>query len=133
MSGLETVELDARNRLCIEVRIEDPVSGNSFSIECDIDTGNPDAIALPQDYEGRLTRHLGTEARSGAGIGESDIYAAEITGIGQIKTAHTTSVYFSLPRSMPTGLIGMDLLKYMISEIYDGPDNTKMDLKPTHL
>lgn len=132
MSEQETIELDA-NCFCTVVRIADPVTEKTFSLECDIDTGNPDALALPTDYEGRLTKHLGTESRGGAGIGQSDIYAAEIQGVGDLDVSHITSVYFSLPSSMPRGLIGMDLLKYTISKIYGGPSDTKMDINPKYL
>lgn len=133
MSGQETIKLDEANCFCTVVRVADPVTGKTFSLDCDIDTGNPDALALPTDYKSYLTKHLGTKSRGGAGIGQSDIYAAEIQGIGDLDISHVTSVYFSLPSSMPRGLIGMDLLKFMVSEIYGGPDGTMIDVDPVYL
>ena len=125
----ETSKKDFRT----EVRMEDPTTGLDFEFTFEVDTGSPDALALPDYCCASFNNRIGREPRGGAGTGLSDIYSVKITEIGGESVSHYTSAIMSLDNSYNYGLIGIDLLRYMFTEIQGSPNNKKMEMKFKHL
>jgi len=70
---------------------------------------------------------------SGAGSAQSPAYAAKITSIGDIQIEYDTMAVMTLTDTSQYGLLGIELLKYLKTEIYDDPDNKKLRLEKSHL
>ena len=113
--------------------MEDPVTGNPFQFTCEIDTGNPDALALPRYCSASFKHRIGREHRGGAGTGLSDIYSVKITRLGGESVSHPTSAIMCLGDNCGYGLIGIDLLRYMLTEIRGDPDDKEMEMKFEHI
>lgn len=129
----ETLPLDSASRFRIKIRFHDAgIPDSTHSFDCVVDTGNPDAIAVPENYEENLTRFIGEENRGGAGVKNSRKYGIVITNIGDIETEHTTACICSLRNRHSPGLIGIDLLKYMSAELYGKPEEKLLDLTLSH-
>lgn len=128
-----TLQETAKNDFKTEIRMEDPVTGNPFEFTFEIDTGSPDALALPSYCSASFRHRIGRERRGGAGTGLSDIYSVKITKIGGISVSHPTSAIMSLSNNYKYGLIGVDLLRYMLTEIRGNPKNKEMEIEFEHL
>ena len=103
--------------------------GEEFSETCVVDTGCPDAIALPARYDDRLNVFRGKVERGGAGRGISSVYSVNITSIDGKDISHQISVVCSLPRGYVHSLIGIDLLKDSLSCIHNSRDEKEMDME----
>lgn len=129
----ETLPLDSSSRFRIRICFHDAgVPDSTHSFNCVVDTGNPDAIAVPKNYAENLIRFIGEENRGGAGAKNSQKYGIVITKMGDIELEHTTACICSLRNRHSPGLIGIDLLKYMSAELYGQPNEKFLDLLPNH-
>ena len=105
-------------------------SGGEFSEICVVDTGCPDAIALPAQYGDRLDIFRGKVPRGGAATsGLSSVYSINITSIDGKDISHQLSAVCSLPRGYVHSLIGIDLLKDSLSCIHNSRDQKEMDIE----
>lgn len=97
----------------------------SFSKTAVIDTGCPDALALPRSYNSSLGRKLAESVdRFGAGLPESPMYAVVIETLGGVDVEHLTGAICSLrDLPIPRCLIGIDLLKHCCLEIAGDPED----------
>lgn len=129
---IETLSLNEKS-FKTEVTLENPGTKRTHSFNCVVDTGNPDAIALPEQYSSKFNRMVGYRTRGGAGTGKSETYAVEIVQIGTTRVSHLSVAVMSLPSHYSHGLLGIELFKYLIIEIYDDPDDKKMDIEMKYL
>ena len=103
---------------------------DEFSETCVVDTGCPDAIALPENYEDRLEVFRGTVERGGAATaGPSSIYTVHITSIDGEEILYKVPVICSLPAGYMHSLMGMDLLKSALSCIHGNPDDKELTIE----
>ena len=129
----ETLSLNGSSKFYIELNFHDAGMPNStHTFKCVVDTGCPDAIALPETYGEQLSRFITTKDRGGAGQENSPTFGVVVTGIGGIELEHTTSCICSLRNKQSLGLIGIDLLKDMDLCMHDEPDEKLLDLLPNH-
>jgi hypothetical protein len=132
----ETLQISQYKDFRAEALLKDPNTGFNYSIQLEVDTGNPDAISLPHTHSIFFTEKLYQTHRAGAGTGLSDCYKITLESFGNLSIDHTTVAVMTLkPQSNSDdyGLIGIDLLKYMEGELFGGPQNPKLSLEPTHL
>lgn len=117
-----------------EVRLRDPATSREFSFPCEIDTGNPVAVALPENLGHNFTNQLTTTVLGGAGTGTlSSCWEAEVVSLETLQIDHPTMVVTGLPSGKNYGLIGLDLLRYLDVSIYDQPKDKKMALLDAHI
>lgn len=128
----ETIPLNEKS-FKTAITLENPGTQQTYSFTCVVDTGNPDAIALPEQHSSKFNRKIGYRTRGGAGKGKSEAYAVEIATIGNTQVSHVTIAVMSLPSRYSHGLLGIELFKYLIIEIYDDPDSKKMDIEMKYL
>ena len=133
MSGNQSAQTSlSSDRFEFEVEIEDPATGLTTNFTMEVDTGNPIALALPRHCEHFFTDKMGTVNMSGAGSMQSPAYNARVTAIDSIQMDYETMAVMTLTDS-DYGLLGIELLKHMKTEIYDDPDSKKLRLEATHI
>lgn len=98
---------------------------HEFIQECVVDTGCPDALALPADYEEHLEVFRTHVERGGAGRGTSKMFSIEITKLGDVEVAHETMAVTSLKPGYPHALLGIDILRQLFVQI-DGEPHEKI-------
>jgi hypothetical protein len=99
----------------------------------EIDTGCHLAVALPRNCEVFFTDHRTTFDLAGAGSKNSPAYNALIEKVGDIDVNYNTLAVMTLSNESKYGLIGIELLKSLGTEIFGEPDDKKMRLKGTHI
>ena len=119
-------------RFEFDVLMEDPPTGLEFTFPLEVDTGNPIALALPRYCEQFFTQQVTTVDLGGAGSTNSPAYEAKIKDIDGIGIDYDTMAVMTLEDSN-YGLLGVELLKYMKTEVFDDPSNKKLRLEATHL
>lgn len=134
MSGNPSDETRLTNKhFEFDVEVEDPKTGFVSTFPMEIDTGNPIALAMPRSWSHFFTRQLGTVDLGGAGSAQSPAFDAKIKKIGNIDVNFPTMAVMTLTDSQTYGLIGMEFLKYMRTEIYDKPSDKRLKIENTHL
>lgn len=114
------------------VQIEDPPTGLVVDLEMEVDTGNPIALALPRSFEHFFSNQRTVIDMQGAGSKRSPAYSARIIGVGGIEMDYNTMAVMTLTDS-DYGLLGIELLKYLKTDIYDDPKSKKLRLEATHI
>lgn len=133
--GEESVQLDIseQNNFLVDVSFEDGWEvGEPDTIECVVDTGCTTALALPEGYESKFEKSIGTVIIRGAGRGESEQYPVKINKVGEHKLNHTSACTCSLPSHYNIGLLGMEFLIHTNVCIQGVPDNKKMSIDLEH-
>lgn len=136
MSGIpdEVLRLDSKSRFMVDVEMADPDTGQSVDLPCEIDTGNPTPLALPDSLTSEFSDYLGDAQFGGAAKDDpGEVYGVDITRIGSTRCSHNTAAYFVLEADREYGLIGIELLSYCITLIHDGPADLKLELELTHI
>lgn len=133
MSGNQSAETTlSKKRFEFEVEIEDPPTGVATTITMEVDTGSPIAVALPQSYAAYFSDQLTTVDLGGAGTRSSPAYDATVTRVGSIDLEYQTMAVMTLTNSN-YGLLGIELLKYMDTEIYDKPNRKTLRIEDEYL
>lgn len=114
------------------VRLEDPQTGLEFDFTCEIDTGCPFALCLPRHGQQWFTEYITSYDVQGAGTTNSPAYRASIKSIGGMDVGYETMAIMTLEDS-DYGLIGIELLNYLRTEIHNDPNDKKLTLEKTHL
>lgn len=135
MSGNQSSETTLTSSKYFEfsVTIEDPSTGIEFEFPMEVDTGCPFALALPESCENFFTGELGKIDVGGAGSAQSPVYEANIVQVGDIQLSYDTMAVITLKKGHPYGLVGIELLKYLKTEIFGDPGSKKLRLEKTHL
>ena len=135
MSGNKSSEttLTQSDHFEFSVKIEDPNTGLEFSFPMEVDTGCPYALALPESCERFFSKRQGTLDLGGAGSAQSPVYSADINEVGDIILTYNTFAVITLEKSYSYGLMGIELLKHLKTEISGKPDSKKLRLEKTHL
>lgn len=134
MSSTETIAQVDRG-FEIDVTLTDPVTDEDLELPFKVDTGNPDAFALPLKYEESFLRKVGAEPRGGVTGGGimANVYLVNVTKLGSTEVSHTTVCFFSITKNVDYGLMGIDFLNYLVTRIYDEPDAKLMDLETEYI
>lgn len=133
MSSSGVTLRESHKKFRADVTLRDPLSTDTYDFPCVIDTGCPDAIALPVDHADKFQRQLPDVERGGAGIGTSQAFAVEIMDIGSLDISEVVMGVMSLPSGTPVGLVGMDILRFLIVCLYDEPDRKRLDMDDFYL
>lgn len=124
-----TLSLTSDRDFKTEVTVIDPPTNSPITLPFEIDTGNPDALAVPRSYGSVLNDFQGVVRRVGAGSGSSDCYRVNIVDVGGCTVSYQTLAIATLnPQNFSFGLIGMDLLRELYVEIHGNPNNKQMDM-----
>lgn len=135
MSGNQSSEttLTQSDYFEFSVTIEDPDTGIEFEFPMEVDTGCPFALALPESCENFFSGELGTLDVGGAGSAQSPVYKANINQVGDIHLSYDTIAVITLKKGHSYGLIGIELLKHLKTEIFGDPESKKLRLEKTQL
>lgn len=115
--------------------LSDPTTSHELELTFVVDTGCPDAFAIPTTYDGTFIRKIGQEKRGGTTGGAilADVYIVDVEKIGSLVVNHTTTCILSLTQNWDFGLMGVDFLNYLITKVYDNPNSKLMDIEPAYL
>lgn len=119
--------------------MREPKTGNEYELICEIDTGSPDALALPRSLDSLFHVPMGrTFDRSGAGLPDSKAYEIEIFGLGELRFSFENMAIMSLPARRGAideqiGLVGTDFLRYCYAELDGKPHTKTLKIETTHI
>lgn len=136
MSGnpsTQTLLNSRKDHFEFDVEIEDPGTGLVSTFTMEVDTGSPFAILLPNYCSQFFNNYQGDVNVGGAGSGQSPLFEANLKSVGQLNMNFQTYAVMGLDKSYDYGLLGINFLKYVKTEIYGPESNKEIMLEDTHL
>ena len=135
MSGNQSTQtgLNQRKHFEFQVEIEDPDTGLITPFPMEVDTGSPAAIVLPRFCSQFFNEYQGPIKMAGAASGTCPTYNANILSVDSLSMDFETMAIMGLDNSYDYGLLGIDFLKRVYTEIEGPPNGKTMNLEDTHL